>query len=241
MTTLLDLLPDAEAVLSLEPVELAGIGLELICLAEPGHPSRLHPGSFTSRDALGKFPEEKHAQIQFAMAEAWNWLVHEGLIAPSPGDTSGWHFVTRRGKLLRNRASVDTYRNGVTLSKGSLHPQILQCCWPAFLRGEYDTAVFQAFRELEISIRESGHFKAEDYGVDLARRAFHVSSEPLTDLSKPVAEREALASLMAGALGSYKNPHSHRKVQLSADEASETITLASHLLKIIESRSKEQR
>jgi hypothetical protein len=51
---------------------------------------------------------------------------------------------------------------------------------------------------------------------------------PLRDQTKPIAQRDALSNLMAGALGSYKNPHSHRKVQVSAEEASEMIILVSH-------------
>ena len=105
------------------------------------------------------------------------------------------------------------------------------------MRGEYDTAVFQAFREVEVAIRVAGQYSANDYGTDLARRALDPKSGPLTDSSKPTGEREALANLVAGALGSYKNPHSHRKVQLSVEEAVEMIIIASHILKIVESRA----
>lgn len=118
-----------------------------------------------------------------------------------------------------------------------LHPTIVQACWSAFLRGDYDTAVFQTFKELEVAIREKGKFKADDFGVELARKAFHESTGPLTDQTMLVSERQALSHLVAGALGSYKNPHSHRKVKLSADEAVEMIILGSHLLKIVDERS----
>jgi uncharacterized protein (TIGR02391 family) len=236
MRTLYDIIPDADSVLALEPEELAGIGLELIESVEPGTASRLHPSSFAHPDTLGPFPEHVRKQVAFAMAEGWNWLVREGLIAPTPGDNFGWHFVTRRGKQLKNRQGVAAYTSSVLLPRSILHPELVKCCWPAFMRGEYDTAVFQAFRELEVAIRAAGGFSADDFGVPLAQRAFSEKNGPLTDMSAPGGERAALLQMMAGALGSYKNPHSHRRVQLSAVDASEMIVMASHLMKIVDSR-----
>lgn len=122
----------------------------------------------------------------------------------------------------RNREELAAYvKFG---SFGTRHsPSIVKVFWSAFMRGDYDNSVFLAFKELEVAIREAGKFTAEDYGVDLARKAFHESTGPLTDQAKPVSERSALSHLMAGALGSYKNPHSHRKIQLAAEEACEMI------------------
>ncbi|MDB5909644.1 MAG: hypothetical protein JWP34_3758 [Massilia sp.] len=236
MTTLYDLISDADSLLALEPEELAGLGLELISSAPSNTGSRLHPTSFTGPDTIGPFPQEKRSAVQHAMAEGWNWLIREGLIAPAPGDTYGWHFVTRRGKELKNRAGVAAYSSLVLLPRALLHPSVIKCCWSAFMRGEYDTAVFQAFRELEVSIRSGGGFTADDIGVALVQKAFRENGS-LADMAAPAGERVALLNMMSGALGSYKNPHSHRRVQLSAEDASEMIVLASHLMKIVAARS----
>ena len=69
--------------------------------------------SFTSHDTIGNYRPAKREQIEFALAEGWHWLVQEGLIAPKPGDTYGWHFITRRGKKIKNREGLSAYRSSV--------------------------------------------------------------------------------------------------------------------------------
>ena len=48
-------------------------------------------------------------------------------------------------------------------------------------------------------------------------------------------EEDGLMHLFIGAMGSYKNPHSHRAVPMeNAGEAIEIVTLASHLLRLVD-------
>jgi uncharacterized protein (TIGR02391 family) len=123
-----------------------------------------------------------------------------------------------------------------------LHPFIAAKVYPAFLRGEYDTAVFQAFREVDVAVREAGTFQLDDVGTDLMRAAFRpidpkkqeVASGPLTDTTLPVAEQLAMAHLFAGAIGLYKNPQSHRNIPTEPIDAAEVIVFASHLLRIVD-------
>jgi uncharacterized protein (TIGR02391 family) len=106
-----------------------------------------------------------------------------------------------------------------------------------FLRLDYDTAVFQAFKEVEVAIRDAVQLPSELVGVKLARTAFATKEGALTRKEDPEAEQDALQHLFAGALGSYKNPHSHRSVALTdATDVAEMLMMASHLLRIVDSR-----
>jgi uncharacterized protein (TIGR02391 family) len=171
-----------------------------------------------------------------AMSEALSWLIREGLLVQQPGHQAGWFVPARRAQSIHTKADIDSFIKAKQLPRGQLHPSIIQQSFSDFIRGDYSGAVFKAFREVEIVVREAAHLADTDIGVPLMRKAFDSKNGALSDPAQHESEREALSHLFAGAIGSYKNPSSHRRVELDAEQATEMIMLASHLLKIVDSR-----
>jgi uncharacterized protein (TIGR02391 family) len=173
------------------------------------------------------------------VTEAWHWLEVQGLLITASGvnGAHGWRVLSRRAQRFQSADDIKKFSKSRRLSRELLHPRIAEKVWSAFIRGEFDVAVFQAMKAVEVSVREAGGFTTADLGVDLMRKAFHEENGPLTDKSAEKSERQARSALFAGAIGSYKNPHSHREVDLNEpNEAMEIVLLANHLLRIVDGR-----
>jgi uncharacterized protein (TIGR02391 family) len=240
MKNLSDLIPNYNDVLRLEPEQLAGVLLEILLEIDGGDRQFLHRGNFFNQ-FMGtlKYPNTHGGEVAQATLDAWMWLEREGFLIPRLGnDQYGWLDLSRRAKMAANRNGVAVYRKTTLLPFAELHPTIVSSVYPMFLRGDYDTAVFQAFKEVEISVRSAAGLGNDRLGCTLVREAFSPKNGPLSDAQKVSGEQIALMELFAGAIGYFKNPGSHREVELTAIEAAETIMLASRLLRIVDGRAR---
>jgi len=118
-----DLLPEAEALLRLEPEELAGIVLQ--CLKSEGERSGLlNRYTFTLHSNLTGYPQDQLEHVARALTEAWIWLEREGMIAPQPGADGGWVFITRRGMLVASPQNLAAYRRAKLLPAKIMRRQL---------------------------------------------------------------------------------------------------------------------
>jgi uncharacterized protein (TIGR02391 family) len=193
-------------------------------------------GEWNTHNFLNNLKNAGVGQVAlFSLSEALNWLISQGLIArDKPGQSSSAQsmFVTRAGKrvltegiggvVATNRLSVD------------LHKRLARVRTQFFI-GEYELAAFAAMREVEIRVRELATADQSLIGVKLMREAFKPESGPLSDSNLDPGERVAMMELFAGAIGTFKNPPSHRQVDYGdPTEASEVIMFADLLMRLLD-------
>lgn len=244
MYVLANAIPDPHVVLAMEPEEL---GAKLLFLIRSGGVLQngiFHPNNLASELTNGRGPFDapssytgREEEVGLAVAEAFAWLEAQALIVPAAGynGSNGFRRLSRRASRFESEDDFRQYALARRLPKEVLHPRIAEKVWMAFMRGEYDVAVFQAMKAVEVAVRAASGLSG--LGVPLMRAAFKPETGPLTDKTVEPGEQEARMHLFGGAIGSFKNPHSHRDVSLdNAAEATEVILLANHLLRIVESR-----
>lgn len=225
-----DIFPPVETVLEMEPEELAPFVLKYLNTQK-----NINRYNFS----LGTAPEfieyagGRRGDVMEGLMVAWMWLEKELFIAPKPGESGDWAFITPRGRKVLEEQNFDAYKKESTLPSDYLDPILVRKVKPSFIRGDYETAIFQAFKEVEVRVRKAGGYDKEEIGVPLMRKAFHPETGKLTNKEATGGEKQAMMDLFAGAVGLFKNPVSHRSFAIAPEQAADAIQVANCLLKIL--------
>ena len=85
--SIFSIVPDAPALLALEPEELAGVVLQHLNTLPADGSGDLNRYNFGLQHTVQEYPQQYREQLSRALMEAV-WLEREGLIAPKPGPMS---------------------------------------------------------------------------------------------------------------------------------------------------------
>jgi uncharacterized protein (TIGR02391 family) len=231
--TIYSIIPNPEDLLKLDLEDVAAVILESLNSIEH---LQLNRNDYAMQRTVQEYPPVYYERLLKTLMTGWGYLEREGLIAEMP-TKAGWYFITDKGKTIRSREDLNAYRASRVLPKYLLHPIIARKVEAAFQNAEYDTAVFQALREVEVAVRNVSGFSPTDISAALMRKAFDPKTGPMRDDTATDMEKLAISEMFAGLIGAYKTPRSHRHVVLDAVEAAEIIVFASHLLKIVDARA----
>lgn len=143
-------------------------------------------------------------------------------------------YPTKKGFQISEKEFRKVVKEYDIVPETYVHPMIIKKSFPLLRKDAFDSAVLQAFKIIETVIRKKINAASEEVGVKLIRKAFNADNGPLTDYELPKAERESFCNYIAGAFGYYKNPCSHRDVEMTFLSAFERIVVASDLLKAVE-------
>jgi uncharacterized protein (TIGR02391 family) len=229
----------AEELLALTASQLDGV--LLTCIAGRANSTDPIAAKYVYEDEIvGLYPVgvqatyQQRIAIDSALMEAWQRLLSSGLIMQAPGQAPRMMTLTERGRAAAGSVKFEEIIVRQMLRREMLHVELQGAIYDNFASGNYDTSVRDAFVQVEIAVRETAKLPATLVGVKLMREAFNPNAGKLTDMALPMAERERMADLFAGAIGTFKNPLSHRKVG-NTDPAPviEELLFASRLLRFL--------
>jgi uncharacterized protein (TIGR02391 family) len=180
--------------------------------------SKMHPMT-TCNDVVTRLLEHggyaydvaKRRAVETSISRAWKALEDYGLVEPPDIDNgkNGYRIVTEKGLALDSESDFEAAVVRGSISRALFHPALPDAAWNAFTSGDYDTAVFEAFKAIEIAVRTKGGFSSTDFGAAMMQKAFDPVTGPLTNAAATPQRRKRRCELFTGAFDELRNPKAH--------------------------------
>jgi hypothetical protein len=107
MAGLIDYLPSADSLLALPPEDLGMILLPLVQAERTRNVTTSHFDVPLFNANSPEYPNNKRSAVFYAIAEAWQWLLNEGLLMVAPDQPNGFFCLTRKGANLKGTADIE--------------------------------------------------------------------------------------------------------------------------------------
>ncbi|OXX35678.1 MULTISPECIES: TIGR02391 family protein [unclassified Vibrio] len=143
-------------------------------------------------------------------------------------------YPTKVGFRFSEREFRRVVEKYALMPESYVHPILINKCFSLLKSGEFDSAVIQAFKAIEVFTREKIGASNDIFGERLLKKAFNADDGILTNMNLPKSERCAFLSYITGAFSFYRNSSAHRDLKLDFVSAFDRIAVASDLLKAIE-------
>jgi uncharacterized protein (TIGR02391 family) len=164
-------------------------------------------------------------------------LERDDYIRQDPSQSSDvFKILTDRGRALAeksiNEMAIPSIDIDALLAREDLRLRVRD----DYQSGDYDTAIFKAFRLVEETVRIKAGLPATAIGTDLMSAAFKPKGGILKHPAAATeGELEGFHVLMRGAIMWFKNPSSHRTVAYSSPEAvAQALGFANMLLDLVD-------
>jgi uncharacterized protein (TIGR02391 family) len=115
-----------------------------------------------------------------------------------------------------------------------LHTSLQGKPYTDFTNGHLGEAVYEAFKTVEIAVRDAAGYPDTEFGQTMMMKAF-AERGPLSLSAESKSQCDALARLFAGSMGRFRNTTAHtRPTYPDPMVAIEELMLASRLLRIVD-------
>lgn len=214
ISVITNIYPTPEAFLQLSEVEIERVLLRYVAeaCANPLQRTAQRDGIISELTGISGYPYDcrQREAIEKSILRAWKVLEDTNLIEEpdATNGKNGHRVISEKGKAALTATDPAAAKIQGQFKREHF-PLLPDASWNAFRAGDYDTAVFEAFKAVEAAVRKKACLSSTDFGAPLMDKAFDPARGPLANPTATPSRRNARRDLFRGAFGELRNPLAH--------------------------------